>query len=413
MRWNLCASLALLLACPSPAEAPVVPEGGVLAADVPDTLRLPVPAAPVGWGLANPPLLRLGGAEDAGETFFEIFAATFWKDTAFVVADRGAEGLRVFSLDGTLLRTIGRRGDGPGEFQKPVQLWSHGDSLWVFDERGSRLSLVHWTAGFLDDWTIHGSMKLTGGVGRFASGRWFAFRTPWGGQMVRGALSRDTVPFVLLDEHRSWAREFVRVPGMYTSQVAVDGRRAYRPTPFTPRASHAVWGNCVAVSAGDTPMVEVFDHEGRHVRSYVLELDPRPADDAAMEAWIDFFASNIPAEQRSAYRAVVERIPRLRELPFFADIRADPLGALWLQIYEPPFGDSDTWIILDPAGTVPGRLRTPEPMRILDIGERRILGRIVSGLGVEEVVILELERHAAEGARGIPQCLPLSLPPRS
>lgn len=50
-------------------------------------------------------------------------------DGSFFVSDHMAKKLHVFSRDGRLLRTIGRPGRGPGEFDGPFSLSFDGDSL--------------------------------------------------------------------------------------------------------------------------------------------------------------------------------------------------------------------------------------------------------------------------------------------
>ena len=49
------------------------------------------------------------------------------------VADRTTSNVRIYSLAGELLQTIGREGEGPGEFQVPSDLLFVGRDLWVQD----------------------------------------------------------------------------------------------------------------------------------------------------------------------------------------------------------------------------------------------------------------------------------------
>lgn len=58
------------------------------------------------------------------------------------VADTYAHDIKVFDDDGTLLRTLGRRGDGPGEFNFPTHLAWAGDELYVTDTLNSRIQVL-------------------------------------------------------------------------------------------------------------------------------------------------------------------------------------------------------------------------------------------------------------------------------
>ena len=57
--------------------------------------------------------------------------------------------VRVFSADGRLLHTLGRDGEGPGEFRNPIRLGWLADTLWVFDQRLGRTSLFGSDGEFL------------------------------------------------------------------------------------------------------------------------------------------------------------------------------------------------------------------------------------------------------------------------
>lgn len=87
------------------------------------------------WKLSPAPLLRLGGEEGVGPTeFANPYAAAFLSDR-LVVLDGQSQVLRVFQLaDGAFLRSIGRKGNGPGEFQNAAYLQAlPADSLFVAD----------------------------------------------------------------------------------------------------------------------------------------------------------------------------------------------------------------------------------------------------------------------------------------
>lgn len=56
-------------------------------------------------------------------------------DSGFVILDRGAAEVTLVSNELQVLRTWGRRGGGPGEFQAPaaVTVDQSGDTIWVLD----------------------------------------------------------------------------------------------------------------------------------------------------------------------------------------------------------------------------------------------------------------------------------------
>ncbi len=58
------------------------------------------------------------------------------------VVDNQASGVTVFDAEGTFVRSLGRQGQGPGEFQSPVAVVAAEDIVVIGDTANSRLS--HW-----------------------------------------------------------------------------------------------------------------------------------------------------------------------------------------------------------------------------------------------------------------------------
>jgi DNA-binding beta-propeller fold protein YncE len=66
------------------------------------------------------------------------------------VSDTHAHDIKVFSLDGTLVKTMGRRGGGDGEFNFPTMLWrSDGGQLLVTDSLNFRTQIFDSNGLFL------------------------------------------------------------------------------------------------------------------------------------------------------------------------------------------------------------------------------------------------------------------------
>jgi len=85
--------------------------------------------------------LRIGGDETAptSPSFFGISNIVLDESGSIYVADRSLT-VRVFTEDGALVRTMGGRGDGPGEFQSIIGLIVHRDTAVVFDFTRGRLT---------------------------------------------------------------------------------------------------------------------------------------------------------------------------------------------------------------------------------------------------------------------------------
>jgi sugar lactone lactonase YvrE len=67
--------------------------------------------------------------------------AISWRETTgeLFVVDVVAHDVKVLASDGSLLRILGRRGEGPGEFNFPVDIADDGTALWIVDSGNHRV----------------------------------------------------------------------------------------------------------------------------------------------------------------------------------------------------------------------------------------------------------------------------------
>lgn len=68
-----------------------------------------------------------------------------------VVVEQVPLSLRLLELDGTLIRTIGREGDGPGEYRSPAPI-AFGRYIVVDDPRAARLTVYDTSGALLNTW---------------------------------------------------------------------------------------------------------------------------------------------------------------------------------------------------------------------------------------------------------------------
>lgn len=83
--------------------------------------------------------LRIDGNRDDAP-FFNVGGAALDSRGRMFVLDRGNREILVFDSVGTRVGTIGRTGDGPGEFNSPRAIWLSGDTVGVSDS-GNRFHL--------------------------------------------------------------------------------------------------------------------------------------------------------------------------------------------------------------------------------------------------------------------------------
>jgi hypothetical protein len=153
---------------------------------------------------AETPIESVARLEKSG-TLTEEDGVPFFSDPSFGVITDGGEvafidqanqQLAVFDSSGTRRISMGRRGQGPGEFLSPQAVYSlHKDTLAVFDRQ--KLLVTLFTHGQtesssirFDRWPFNADDQLQL-VGRFASGEWVALRRAprqWRRPIVKSAV---------------------------------------------------------------------------------------------------------------------------------------------------------------------------------------------------------------------------------
>jgi hypothetical protein len=289
-----------------------------------------------GWELREE--LRIGRAEGEGpDVFGRVAAIEADAGGRIFVLDSQAREVRVFDPDGRHLRTMGREGEGPGEFLAPVGLSIHPSDgrLWVVDGRNARYTLFDPEGAFgTTQPRPLGFMAL-----------------PWpGGFDRRGGLhdigsDAEGLVVVRFDSLFAPADTF-RIPQPEQDRVTVvraDGTPVMSITsPLAPRLHWSfdpqgfVW-----TATSDAFRFTRHTLAGDPVRIVVREHRPVPVTsaeaDSVMEAVETVISMNAGPDAR------VEGTLRAPDhKPAFRAFRVDRVGRLWV---EPQVGPDDARVL--------------------------------------------------------------------
>ncbi len=126
------------------------------------------------WTLT--PELRIGTMDREGPDLFgQITSLAVDGAGRIYVLEGQAQEIRVFGPDGTHIRTIGRKGGGPGEFARALRIEMGPDGrLWVADPQNNRVSVFDTTGRYLRGHTMAGGFTILPWPGRFdRQGRYY------------------------------------------------------------------------------------------------------------------------------------------------------------------------------------------------------------------------------------------------
>lgn len=357
------------------------------------------PAGGGGWAVSSEPTLQIGAMEgDEAYLLFRVWGAARLSDGRIAVANNRAPDVRIFDAEGRHLRTFGRRGEGPEDFNSPVLVGTlPGDTLVVVDRLLRRINLYHPDEGFIRGATavpeILGYL-LTEGM--FSSGSVLIQRSIWTEDLPNGLFRFPTL-YLSVAPDGSLEHDFGELPGDETvfSAREVEGgvmtMSSERPFGRSPRV--AVAGDRFFFGPQDTYEIEVREQNGTLTRLIRRDKAPAPVTDAHVSSLMEeILDETTDTDQNREFRRMFREAPIPELHPAYGYIYADALGFLWVEEYRLPGDRTRFTTIFDPEGRMVGSLTLPERFQVFEIGEDYLLGRGVDDLGVEYLRLYRLSR---------------------
>lgn len=368
-----------------------------------------------GWIVSSEPERTYGWLDDAPDSEFSaVVGVVYGPDGSIAVADRTLATITVLAADGTVMATMGRAGDGPGEFRRLAGIAAGGEG-WIVAFDGELQRLSEWTfdGSLSDDTRLSraGAARGIGEIGRFADGNWYAREQDRMVAADPGGVGRDTVGFHRLRQDGMVGEALARVPGSLSSQFVVEGMPGIRGALFSPRALGAVRGNCLLLAAGDEPVVQIFDKSGTARGELHFDIAVDRVTEEHRERWV---AASVAAAERAMGGEIVPEAVRMIEVmgeavgmaervPFANDFIVDDLGYIWIQSWQLPDGPgSPEWRVFTETGRGIGTVRLSEGLRVLDISAGALTGVRTDEFGRQFVQVHALERGGDLERRPLP-----------
>jgi hypothetical protein len=351
-----------------------------------------------GWRLSERPLLDIGAdSDEAAYQLFRVTGALKLDDGAIVIANSGTGELRYFDADGVYLRSSGRQGSGPGEFQSISTIGTLVDgSLVAYDGRQKRISIFapdgvfvsssrietsdhpgfHTAAAFLDDNTLLVSAE---------------------GLLTRGELAsrvrRDTTYYIRCETTGAVLDTIAALPGreMY---IMMEGEHvdmaqlAFGREPhFAAYLAGAYFGN------SDAFEIRYLDSDGELARIIRMRTPTREVSDDDIELFLSRQLGDMPeGPDRQFMENFYSGMPFPETMPAHGNLIVDSDGNLWVEEYHWPLDEPARWKIFDSAGALLGVVETPPGLEIYQIGSDFVLGRWRDAMDIEHIQMFGLTR---------------------
>ncbi|HEX6645007.1 MAG TPA: hypothetical protein VF037_10025 [Gemmatimonadales bacterium] len=354
--------------------------------------------------LDSVPALRIGGNEQAEPAYdlLRVADAIRLSDGSIALINGGTSDVRIYSADGHHLRTVGRAGEGPGEFRAMEVLdRTPGDTLFVYDYLLRRLTTV------APDGTLLETRPLLAGteVGfvqplvRLSDGSWAATSQVFSGDAGEGA-RRDTLSVIRIAPGLdSIADSIGAFPAseMFISRGGEGSGRfiTFSLIPFGLTTRINAGRDRIYVGNPERYLIEVYRPDGTLERSIRRPVERAPVTEEDVARLRESELEGGEADPR--FQRQIEQkwesapVPALK--PAYGRLTVDRDGFLWVEVPRVLDEDPGAADVFDPEGRLLGRIPLPPSFRITEIGRDYVLGVAEDAdTGLEQVRLYLLHR---------------------
>lgn len=347
----------------------------------------------LGWEIGPEPTVTIGAADGEGAYRLDrVGMAATLSDGSIAVADGRSDEVRIFDSEGVHLRSWGRSGKGPGEFDElyRVARW-RGDSIaaWdrfpyrgvaIFDAEGNLGRMVALGMGGPDR-----SISILRG-GSFLADYWLREDHGLHGGEGSRLLVQEQV-FEIRDADGVRTASLAPLPGREFFHARNREMPVEMDVAFSRSVYAAAWRDLALVSPNHRYELRAYAADGALRRIVRVDHTPVPVTDSlvdiAREEWGDGDR--------------FDGMPLPDTLPAFATVVADALDHLWVREYPVPGrgSASPVWMVFDPEGLVLGFVETPPRLLVYEIGADYVLGGWFGEPGAVQVQVRPLRREGS------------------
>ncbi|MDE2763335.1 MAG: 6-bladed beta-propeller [Gemmatimonadota bacterium] len=333
--------------------------------------------------LAEVPYVRIASASSDEWTLYRIEDLDRMEDGRIVVLNRGSQELLMFGRAGEFLRSVGRRGEGPGEFMDAIELdFAAGDSIVVWDWHLGRLVL------FGPDGSHGRSFRLrpppvnpTGRVG--VLGR---HSIAIGNHDVRSfetELAAQFLQVLRYDWNGTLLDTLATLP--YGELGMVDRRARMMGSPlFEAKGVFSTHGELLYASDGSSPEVRLL-RRGRLesvVRWDPGDLSVRKEDmETYRAAWLKRNGDSPLSRRR------LDAFPAKDVFPAVREIQIDAQGRIWIRTYAKPGSTATEWLGFGKRGEFVCSLSVPRALTVFHFDSAAVAGVHRDDMDVESVQV--------------------------
>jgi len=358
------------------------------------------------WWVQESPAVSIGDGTGEGQDLFSVSDAAVAPDGSILILDGGSHSIRVYSSEGAFLRSVGRDGDGPGEYRslRAFRILPSGELL-VHDPVALRLTRLE------KNLEVLGTERIAGDVGASipVPGRLRPLES--GTVLIAGAdvsvmdavrrpdgLHEDDL--VVASHRDGGSKTIVRMPRGTTFTARTGQQGLTQPVPFEEVALFASGPAELVVGTSHGTVFQRMTEDGEVSGEFMVHGSSRAVTSRDWDRFREYFLRTrsgtlsirgIRTDRGPNLEEFLKSTPRGHEFPLFDALLVSEQGQLWAREYSLE-GDSVTWQITDVEKGPVGCITLPRAWTILEASQDYLLVRERDEFDVEIVRKYAVER---------------------
>lgn len=304
------------------------------------------------------------------------------KNKNIYVADQGYNNIKVFSESGNLIDTLGRKGKGPGEFERIANLQIREDTLFAYDANLFRLSLYS-TKGnfrFINDIPLkkpalrHIWISLSGDfIGEFV--------TYYSSKNLH---AKHNVTIKKISQHEGVTdTNLFNLPGdqMVVHQISLEGEFSVDRIPFGSQPVIQLYKNSIYYGETNKPVIQIFSLIHKSTTNVSLKISPIPIPEQAMDTLISLY----PRDDR----AILRNAELPKNYPLYNNFVVDNHHNVWI-CTNSKNKNQYKWLIVNSKGNVLYTTYLNEMVNLKIINNDDVYGIKTDKDGFKSVVVYHI-----------------------
>ena len=364
--------------------------------------------------------LRLGSVDDSENALTWFRSLVVGPDGRIFTAHPMENAVKLHDAQGNLVRTVGREGEGPGEFKNVGTMGLIGDTLWVMDFSTYRLSFFDLDGGLIGTRALRLDMGETPEErpprpqGLFHDGTISGARPSWSREVAAGTITESAV--LRLDSLNN-VLDTVAVSSLENRTLAImnpespSGFGSFQRQPFSdteivelsrfaPEVVR-VQRHAAAADGLDSLRITKLTFDGDTLFSRSFSYDPVPLEPATVDSIVREIGEGVSqSPMRGAPTAA--RAEELARQAIYAPAFHPPISELVIgrdgtvYLRREDTGDSiSEWTVLSGEGAVLGTVRLPSTFRMMAADREHVWG-----MELDELDVPYLIRYSIGGEAG-------------